>query len=173
VNLNVEIKVPDRDPVATLERCRLLDATDEGLLHQRDTYFAVATGRLKLREELSSGTAEMIFYERPSDDGIRPSRYVRARVDGEETRLLLGHALGVCGVVTKKRRLFLWDGVRIHLDEVERLGDFIELEAVVTDQMNEVEARTRMDALIESFAIDVTTLEPRGYLDLLQRDSTP
>jgi adenylate cyclase class 2 len=159
--------VPDRDRTATLARCRLLDAVDEGVLHQRDTYFAVASGRLKLREELSSGTAELIHYERPSDDGIRPSRYVRARVEGEETRHLLGLGLGVIGVVTKKRRLFLWNGVRIHLDEVEGLGSFIELEAIVSDQVDAVEARARVDVLIESLTIDVSELEPSGYLELL------
>jgi predicted adenylyl cyclase CyaB len=157
---------------ATLERCRLLGATDEGFLHQRDTYFAVTAGRLKLREELSSGTAELIFYERPSDDGIRSSAYVRARVEGEETRHLLGLALGIAGVVTKTRRLFLWHGVRIHLDDVEGLGSFIELEAVVSDHIDAVEARAQVEFLLEALKIDVAELEPGGYLELLLNGDT-
>lgn len=167
VNLNIEIKVPDRDPAATLERCRLLDAIDEGLLHQRDTYFAAPAGKLKLREDLLAGTAELIFYERPDDEGIRPSHYLRAPVHGEETRRLLAECLGIRGVVSKTRRLFVWKGVRIHLDEVEGLGSFVELEAVVSEEMEATLARARVDELIEALEIDAAELEPGGYLDLL------
>ena len=66
-------------------------------------------------------------------------------------RAALTAALGACGDVVKRRRLFLWQGVRIHLDEVERLGTFIELEAVApadSDLTNEhrlvVELRTAL-----------------------------
>jgi adenylate cyclase, class 2 len=167
MSINIEIKALDPNRAATLERCRLLDTVDAGLLHQRDTYFAVARGTLKLREELGSGTAELILYERPADDGIRSSHYVRAPVAGEETRRLLERALPIVGVVEKRRHLFLWNQIRIHLDEVEGLGSFVELEAIVSERMSADEARAAIDVLLKSLEIDPATLEPGGYLELL------
>ena len=69
--------------------------------------------------------------------------------------------------MSKTRRLFVWKGVRIHLDEVEGLGSFVELEAVVSEEMDATLARARVDELIEALEIDAAALEPGGYLDLL------
>lgn len=50
--------------------------------------------------------------------------------EGASLCAALATAIGIRGVVVKRRHLLLWQTVRIHLDEVERLGRFIELEAV-------------------------------------------
>ena len=75
---NVELKAHDDDPGRTLERALAAGAQDRGLLRQRDTYFAVPRGRLKLREE-EPGGATLIAYERP-DDGVRARVELPARV---------------------------------------------------------------------------------------------
>jgi homotetrameric cytidine deaminase len=127
---NVELKARDADPGRTLERALAAGAGDRGVLRQRDTYFDVPRGRLKLREQ-EPGGATLIAYERPDDAAERVSSY---RLVPVPDAAALGAALtttnGVRAVVVKQRRLLMWNSVRIHLDEVEDLGSFLELEAV-------------------------------------------
>src|ERR671929_219922 len=119
---NVELKARDPDPARSLERCVALGAEDRGELRQRDTYFAARRGRLKLREQ-EPGGAELIAYERADAAHARESRYRIAPVaEPEALRDALDAALGTVVVVDKRRRLFLWEGVRIHLDSVDGLG---------------------------------------------------
>jgi homotetrameric cytidine deaminase len=127
---NVEVKARDADPAATLERALALGAADEGILRQRDTYFVVPRGRLKLREQ-EPGVAQLISYERPDEPAARTSDYHLIDVASpDDVRSALDRALGILAVVEKRRRLLLWEGVRIHLDDVDGLGAFVELEAV-------------------------------------------
>jgi homotetrameric cytidine deaminase len=127
---NVELKAVDPDPVRSLAACRELGAEDKGVLHQRDTYFRARSGRLKLRVE-EPGGATLIQYDRPDAAQARESRYRLSAVpDPDELRAALDAALGTLVVVDKQRRLLVWEGVRIHLDTVEGLGAFVELEGV-------------------------------------------
>jgi len=128
---NVELKAIDADPARTLERALAAGAEDRGVLRQRDTYFAVRHGRLKLREE-EPGGATLIAYERPDTAAERVSDYRLVAIDDPEgLRAALTATDGIRAVVAKERRLLLWEGsVRIHLDAVEDLGTFVELEAV-------------------------------------------
>jgi homotetrameric cytidine deaminase len=130
---NVELKARDADPAATLALALALGASDEGVSTQRDTYFGRARGRLKLREQ-SGGResgARLIAYLRRNDDEARTSAYRLAEVgDPAALREALDAALGTLVVVDKRRRLLLYENVRIHIDEVEGLGSFVELEGV-------------------------------------------
>jgi homotetrameric cytidine deaminase len=127
---NVEIKARDPDPATTLERALALGAYDDGILVQRDTYFGRARGRLKLREQ-EPGGAQLIAYARPDADEARTSEYRLVEVsDPQALREALDAALGTRVVVDKRRRLLLYENVRIHLDDVAGLGAFVELEAV-------------------------------------------
>jgi adenylate cyclase, class 2 len=108
----------------------VLGAEDRSTIAQRDTYFKVARGGLKLREE-QPGHPHLIQFERANEPQQRESRYRIIEVsDGPALCAALTAAIGIRGVVVKRRRLLLWQSVRIHLDEVEQLGTFIELEAV-------------------------------------------
>ncbi|HWD65373.1 MAG TPA: class IV adenylate cyclase [Solirubrobacteraceae bacterium] len=127
---NVELKAQDPAPEATLQACRELGAVDCGLLWQRDTYFNTPEGRLKLREQ-RPGRSQLIHYERPDQVHERESRYRILEVsDADTIRDFLTESLGVWATITKRRRLFLWRSVRIHLDDVEGQGSFVEFEAV-------------------------------------------
>jgi adenylate cyclase, class 2 len=164
---NLELKARDRDPARSLRACRELGAEDRGTLTQRDTYFEVSRGRLKLREEPDAAT--LIAYERPDLKGSKESRYRLVEVpDPIALREALESVLGLTVVVTKSRRLFIYEGVRIHLDRVEDLGDFIEFEAVAADG----EDPTRFTALLEdlraSFEIRDEDLLRASYSDLLR-----
>ena len=126
---NLEIKARDADPRRSLEAALALGADDRGELTQRDTYFAGARGRLKLRQQ-TPGEAELIQYRRPDAAGPRVSEFRLVPVgDVAALEQALDAALGTLVVVEKRRRLLLWEGVRIHLDGVAGLGTYLELEA--------------------------------------------
>jgi adenylate cyclase class 2 len=127
---NVELKAHDPAPAKTLEACRQLGAVDCGRLWQRDSYFNTPRGRLKLREQ-RPGRCQLIYYHRADQTEERESRYrILAVAEADTIRDFLAESLGVRVTVTKRRRLFLWRSVRIHLDDVDELGCFIEFEAV-------------------------------------------
>jgi homotetrameric cytidine deaminase len=149
---NVELKATDPDPARSLEVCRGLGADDRGVLRQRDTYFRVPSGRLKLREE-EPGGASLVQYDRVDAAEARESRYRLVPVsDPTETRAALEAALGTLAVVEKERHLLMWQGVRIHLDDVVGLGSFIELEGVAeatSDLLGELEKVTQLTEALE------------------------
>jgi homotetrameric cytidine deaminase len=156
---NIELKATDPDPERSLAVCVSLGAEDRGVIVQRDTYFRVPAGRLKLREETPGG-AHLIQYVRADGGSARESRYRIAPVeDGEALRAALDAALGTLVVVEKKRRLLSWEGVRIHLDRVEGLGSFVELEGV-----EQADAR-HVDALREALEIGEERVIAESYAD--------
>jgi homotetrameric cytidine deaminase len=156
---NLEIKARDSDPGRSLERALALGAEDRGEIVQRDTYFARASGRLKLREQTPGG-AELIQYRRPDEAGPRVSDY-RIVPAPEGLGAALDAALGTVAVVEKRRRLLIADGVRIHLDRVEGLGEFVELEAVGHDDT------AAIDRLRAELGIADDALVAGSYADLL------
>jgi len=164
---NLEIKAHDPDPPRTLDAALAL-GEDRGVLEQRDTYFHAVTGRLKLRETAGE-TAELISYARADLAGPKVSHYrVVAIHDPEALAAALGDALGVRGVVEKRRRLIHWRNVRIHLDEVTGLGRFVELEAVAASSGGLDAEREKVDELRRALGIaDDRLLVPRGYAELL------
>ena len=129
---NVEIKARvEADQFAILRRRAAEMATGEPVaLHQTDTFFQSRTGRLKLRE-FADGSAELIFYERPDCEGPKTSTYVRSECQMPSTmKEALSQSNGVLGVVKKNREVFFVGQTRVHLDLVEGLGTFLELEVV-------------------------------------------
>src|SRR6185503_2605977 len=155
---NVELKARDPNPGRTLERALALGADDRGEIRQRDTYFTGARGRLKVREQQTDDAAfwdELIEYSRPDDLDARPSTYRRVPVaDSGPLREALDAAYGTLVTVTKLRRLLMWEGVRIHLDDVEGLGDFIEFEAVAEPGSDLVLERNNVERLRAELGIE-------------------
>src|ERR687886_1708046 len=165
---NVELKARDADPARSVERCMALGAEDRGELRQRDTYFAARRGRLKLREQ-EPGGAELIAYERADAAQARESRYRIAPVaEPEPLRDALDAALGTVVVVDKRRRLFLWEGVRIHLDRVDGLGAFVELEGVAPAESDLAREAELVARLRDELDIRDEAIESGSYADLLR-----
>jgi homotetrameric cytidine deaminase len=157
---NLEIKARDADPRRSLDSALALGAHDHGELSQRDTYFAGAQGRLKLREQ-TPGEAELIQYRRPDQPGPRTSEFRIVPVaEADALKTALEAAYGTLVVVAKRRRLLLWEGVRIHLDDVDGLGAFVELEAP-----EEGDQAAKVERLIEG--LQIGDLIPGSYSDLL------
>jgi homotetrameric cytidine deaminase len=166
-NVNLELKARDPDPARTLARCLALGASDQGTLRQRDVYFVARQGRLKLRSE-ENGGSELIAYRRADELEPTDSTYVLAPVAVPDSVIeALDATLGTTVVVLKHRRLFLWEGVRIHLDEVDGLGSFVELEAVLPDAGDLDTARSKIARLRSELRIEDDALVSVGYADLL------
>jgi homotetrameric cytidine deaminase len=163
--MNVELKARDADPAATEARLRDLGAAPADTFDQRDIYFRTRSGRLKLR---TSSSSELIAYRRPDDAEPAESTYVLAAVSEPDALAeALEAALGTVVTVSKRRRLFLWEGVRIHLDEVEGLGSFVEFEAVLPDAGDLDTARAKVARLRAALDIADDALVSAGYADLL------
>lgn len=164
---NLELKARDRDPTRSLGVCECLGAEDKGTLVQRDTYFKVHRGRLKLREE-PGVEAHLIAYERPDLPDQKESHYrIVPTRNPDELRAALSVALGIWIVVSKARRLFILDGIRIHLDHVDQLGDFIEFEGVIANEGDRGRYDGRWSGLRTAFGIRDDDLLRRSYSDLL------
>jgi len=137
-----------------------------GVLTQRDTYFQARVGRLKLREETDT-VPRLIAYDRSDRTGTRESRYRIVEVaQPDGLKAVLSATLGVEAVVAKQRRLFLWRGVRIHLDEVEGIGSFIEFEAIATVDSDLGKERKTIETLRSGFEISDADLVKGSYCDL-------
>jgi homotetrameric cytidine deaminase len=164
---NVELKARDPDPARTLALALEAGAEDLGEITQRDTYFSGARERLKLREQ-EPGESELIAYGRPDETQARVSEYRRVPVgDPRALREALDAGLGTLVVVDKRRRLLLWDGVRIHLDEVDGLGSFLELEAVAPEGSDLSAERAKVERLRGELAVEDGNLVAGSYSDLL------
>ncbi len=130
MRVNLEMKARCGDLEAARERAREIATDWIGVDDQTDTYFVTRAGRLKLRQSSLAG-AQLIPYARPDERAAKRSEYqVLAVEDGPGLVRMLGAMLGVQRVVRKRREIALYENVRIHLDRVEGLGDFVELEAV-------------------------------------------
>jgi homotetrameric cytidine deaminase len=165
---NLELKAHDPDPARTLERALAAGAEDRGLLRQRDTYFHVGQGRLKLREE-DPGGATLIAYERPDAATERVSSYRLVPVaEAEPLRDALAASAGVDVVVIKRRHLLMWGTVRIHLDEVRGLGSFLELEAVAEPGSDLRRERAQVAELRTVLEIRDDALREGSYADALR-----
>jgi predicted adenylyl cyclase CyaB len=164
---NLELKARCTSLDAAAAWVQKLNARDAGLEVQTDTYFHVPSGRLKLRE-IEGHPAALIFYHRPDLVSARLSEYHLVPVsDAPALKALLAAALGVRGVVSKRRRIWLWHNVRIHLDEVAGLGTFVEFEAVLTSVEEEAVAQERLDELCRVLPISPADYLAASYADLL------
>ena len=166
---NVEIKAVLSEPdAAHAIAARLSDARPE-TIHQEDVFFRCTGSRLKLRI-LGAGRGELIRYERADIADARCSHYLIARTpDPEVLRDILNQSLGVTGVVRKVRTLYLVGQTRIHIDRVQGLGDFLELEVMLRTDQNEIEGKRIAAALLSEFGIEHQQLVGEAYFDLLAR----
>jgi adenylate cyclase class IV len=166
---NLELKAIDPDPAATLRAALGQGAEDRGTLVQRDTYFHAVTGRLKLREAPPE-PAQLIGYARADRPDPAVSAYeIVVVLDPVALHAVLARTLGVRAVVEKARRLLVWRDVRIHLDRVAGLGDFVELEAAGDAAGGPAAQEPKVAELRRALAIEDANLVARGYGDLVPR----
>jgi adenylate cyclase class IV len=165
---NIEIKARIASVEALLAQARALADGEAEVIEQDDTFFAVAMGRLKLRQ-FADGSAELIHYHRGDGLEARPSDYVRVSVqDAAALREALARGCGVVGRVRKRRLLLRLGQTRLHLDRVEGLGDFVELEVVLREGQSDDEGRAIAEGWMRSLGLQHAPRLGGAYLDLLR-----
>ncbi len=167
MNTNIEIKAKARDFLKQKNLAQNLADTAEQLIYQDDTFFDVLKGRLKLRI-FSPTKGELIYYQREDSKPPKRSNYCISETNNPYTlKEALSLALPVRGSLRKKRHLFLAGQTRIHFDEVESLGNFIELEVVMKDNQPADEGLKIADDLMKKLEIRNADLINCAYIDLL------
>lgn len=167
MGVNIEIKARASDVRRQREMAARLADSGPELLDQTDTFFNVRTGRLKLRE-FASGDAELIQYERPDRTHPSKSRYCIVPVPSPAAlKGALAVALGISGVVRKTRYLYLVGQTRIHFDEVAELGNFIELEVVLSPEQTDDDGAAIAQTLMRRLEIQNEDLIHCAYVDML------
>jgi adenylate cyclase class IV len=164
---NVEIKARIDSVEALLPLARAVAGGPAELIDQDDTFFSVPHGRLKLRQ-FADGSAELIHYQRPDSGDAKASDYVRVPVpDAAALREALARGCGVRGRVRKRRWLLMAGATRIHLDRVEGLGDFMEIEVVLGPHQGDEEGARIAEALMHELGLARAPRLAGAYLDLL------
>jgi predicted adenylyl cyclase CyaB len=164
---NIEIKVRLNDTQAARAIARRLGAVAHAVEEQTDRYYALDAGRRVKLRSVRGGRAELIEYRRPEDSGVRASDYTVTPVRDERDGLCLVPRGRPLVVVRKRREIMLWDNVRLHFDEVEGLGAFLELEAVVDDRHDDATCRQQVATLMQALGLAPDDLIRASYADLL------
>jgi predicted adenylyl cyclase CyaB len=164
---NLELKARCTDLAGAAQRLQEFGARLADVERQADSYFHVPHGRLKLRE-IDGQSAVLIWYERADQPSFKSSHYRLVPVaNADSLKAALTAALGIRGVVQKRREIWLYRNVRIHLDEVAGLGSFIEFEAVLAEGADLGASRTILDQLAALLAIQTGDCLATSYADLL------
>jgi predicted adenylyl cyclase CyaB len=165
---NIEIKARARDFLELKRRAEAISDSPVEVIPQEDTFFVTSKGRLKLRI-LAPDRAQLVYYERPDQDGPKRSDYFIFNTnDPENLKTALRLALGIRGVVRKTRYLYMVGQTRMHLDDVERLGQFLELEVVLRADQSDADGQAIADDLMKKLGIEPTDLIEGAYMDLLE-----
>lgn len=129
-HINIEIKARCENPDFIRSVMKEKRADFKGTDHQVDTYFNSQNGRLKLRQ----GTIEnnLIHYNRTDQKGPKQSDVTLYPVisDSNTLRQVLQEAMGIWKIVDKKREIYFIENVKFHIDTVQNLGHFVEIEAI-------------------------------------------
>ncbi len=125
-------------------------------------------GRLKLRV-LSEDKGQLIYYIRPDQDGPKRSDYhLSLTSDPKNLKRVLELAYGIRGVIRKTRYLYLVGQTRVHLDDVEGLGQFMELEVVLREGQSDAEGQAIAEGLMTALGVERSDLLEGAYMDLLK-----
>lgn len=167
---NIEIKARARNFEDIKSRAERLSDTPVQVIPQEDTFFQTAQGRLKLR--VLGDHAQLIYYTRPDQEGPKRSDYhITHSTDPQNLKRVLELACGIRGVVRKTRYLYLLGQTRVHLDDVEGLGQFMELEVVLKEGQGDAEGQKIAEDLMSALSVERGDLIEAAYIDLLERPS--
>jgi len=166
--VNVEIKAKCFHPEKVEAFLFSQQADFVGVDYQKDTYFNAPSGRLKLRQ----GNIEnnLIFYNRPDQDGPKQSDFSLLNIaDGKSTENFFEKVLGVKVIVEKKRKIFFIENVKFHLDEINGLGSFVEIEAGNKNYPDKTieQLQEECEFYMNAFEIRKEDLIDHSYSDML------
>ena len=166
----VELKVKVYDIEVVREELTLLGARYIGKFQQIDVYFDVPEGRLKLREVEGINHAELIYYDRQNIAGPKKGDvFILEIQDPEFFKNLLERLLKISAIVKKFREIYRYQETQIHLDIVEKLGNFVEFERRTSSSEEAIRKNQQiLEKLMEELGIDPKNLEKLSYSDLIR-----
>lgn len=165
---NIEIKARVKDLDSLMDLMQALSDRPCRKLMQEDIFFVVGRGRLKLRIQ-GENHGELIYYERNNSSQARPSNYhIYATYQPRALQALLEASLGVRGRVRKQRLLYIVGATRIHLDNVDGLGSFVEIETVLEPSQSSEQGLAMVRFIQERLGIEEADLVGLAYIDLIE-----
>ena len=166
---NIEIKASLEDVDACMNKAKTLSGSDPEVIMQEDHFFHCTNGRLKLRI-FSPNNGELIFYKRKNESGPKTSEYFISKTN-EPNKLLdvLEKCYGIRGVVKKIRKLYLIGNTRVHIDQVDNLGNFLEFEVVLSNEEDANTGKQVAQKLMAQFGIEKDSLIDCAYIDLIEK----
>ena len=167
--INVEIKARCDDPDKIEKILKEKGADYKGTDHQVDTYFRVSEGRLKLREGQIENA--LICYNRKNTVGPKVSEVLLYKTNpGSSLKQILEKSLKVLTVVDKKRKIFFIGHVKFHIDRVQGLGEYVEIEVIDREgTMTKENLQEECEYYMHELGIRAEDLESRSYSDLLMK----
>ncbi|WP_284334974.1 class IV adenylate cyclase [Comamonas sp. NoAH] len=166
---SIEIKARIDDLDMLRGRISQLATAGPALISQDDTYFQCNNGRLTLRQ-FSDGNGELIFYQRSAKSGPDESIFSKSpTTQPDSLRALLSHAYGQIGRVKKMRTLFFVDRTRVHVDWIQDLGHFIEIQTELADNEPSSNGAMITEMLMEKLGVPLDSLLHESYLDLITK----
>ncbi|XP_046627633.1 uncharacterized protein LOC124308706 [Neodiprion virginianus] len=165
---NVEIKAKIRDREDIISKAKILSNSQGFVIKQHDTFFKVPIGRLKLRK-FEDGSGDLIYYDRPDTEGPKLSNFSKTAVCKEDVQGIaevLKNSNGVIGIIQKLRMLYLVGQTRVHIDNVNGLGDFMELEVVLNEDQSLEDGQKIANELMAKLGVQQDDLIAGAYLDM-------
>ena len=167
--VNIEIKAKVQDFDALRKKSEQLSGSPCQVIPQEDTFFNCPHGRVKLRE-LGPHHGQLVYYRRQDSAGPKRSDYQIFETDDPAgLKSILTQAFGVRGVVSKVRYLYLVGQTRIHLDNVQGLGKFMELEVVLRPDQSDEQGQAIAHDLMDKLGIQEADLIDGAYMDLMEQ----
>lgn len=160
-NLELKIRVASHQSLKKI--LEQIGAENRGMFSQKDVYYSIPNGLLKLRIE--NGNESLIFYNRNEKDKNRWSDFEVLEFAKGKGEKFFNNLFDIEVIVKKKRELFYYDDTRIHLDTVKFLGKFLELETLVIN--GKVDAKKRFEKIISILKLDKSKQIRKSYRDLL------
>lgn len=165
---NIEIKAKISSLEDFRRKIEKLNVKETGEIFQEDTFFKISKGRLKLRT-FGEESGELIYYVRENLPGLKRSDYhIFKTTEPNALRQILENSLGIRGVVKKRRLFYLVGNTRIHFDEVETLGSFLEIEVILNKGQDEISCRAIANEIMEKLNIKEKDLVDKAYIDLIE-----
>ena len=161
LNLELKTKLKSHNRIKLI--LNNIGAENKGILNQKDIYYNVADGLLKLRIEDECET--LIYYNRDENGKDRWSDYHLLKISDGKSENFLKRLFKVEVIVQKRRELYLYDNTRIHLDTVKSLGKYLELETLVIK--GTADAQKRFKRIMKLLELEGTVEIRKSYRDIL------
>jgi predicted adenylyl cyclase CyaB len=168
VATNLELKIMVKSHLSLKKNLLQIGAENRGILEQKDVYYSVPKGLLKLRIE--NEKESLIFYNRNENDKNRWSDFEILEFANGNAEKFFSNIFDVEIIVKKKRELFYYDDIRIHLDSVNQLGKFLELETLVIN--GKADAKKRFEMIKSLLNLNESKQIRKSYRDLLMDRTT-